>query len=141
MTGYVYFIQVGTDGPIKIGFSKSDPSHRVHQLQCGCPWPLRLVGFVPGTKFNERCLHERFAQLRMEREWFRPEIDLGEFLSVGFTWPAPESPVDRAILLAGSVSGLAKAIGSHHPTISAARSSGKVPKKVRKYLASAESAA
>lgn len=141
MTGYVYFIQVGSDGPIKIGFSKADPARRMKHLQAGCPWELRLVGAVSGSKFNERCLHEKLSHLKIRQEWFRPGFDIEEMLSPSFIWSVPESPVDRAILLAGSISDLALAIGSHQPTISAARSSGKVPEKVRQYLQSAESAA
>lgn len=141
MKGYVYFIQAGIDGPIKIGFSKTDPSRRMGQLQAGCPWELRLLGFIPGTKFDEKLLQEKFSQFNIRREWFRPEIDIGKILSPGFVWPTPESMIDRAILLAGSVTNLSRATGVHQPIISAARSSGETPKRIRQFLASAESAA
>lgn len=141
MKGFVYFIQVGTDGPIKIGFSKEDPLRRLNDLQAGCPWDLRLVGALPGTKFHERLLQEKFSEFKIRREWFTPQIDIGEMLSPEFVWSAPESMVDRAISMAGSLLNLARAIGIHQPTISVARKSGKVPKKILEFLASAESAA
>lgn len=141
MIGRVYFIQIEAAGPIKIGFTRGKPLDRMEILQCGCPWPLRLVGSVPGTKRNENWLHEKFSQFKMLREWFRPEIDLSEILVSTFVWPAPINPVDRAIALAGSVWDLERATGCHQPTISVARRSGKVPKRIQKYLSLHEASA
>ncbi len=80
MTGFVYFIQVGADGPIKIGYSRTDPLRRMGQLRAGCPWELRLVGAIRGTKFDEKRLHEKFSQFKLRQEWFCPDVDIREIL-------------------------------------------------------------
>ncbi len=67
-------------GPVKIGYSRVDrPSEvmrRIAVLEPGCPWPLRLIGTTKGTVYDERKLHDRFAHLRIHREWFRLEGEL-----------------------------------------------------------------
>src|SRR5712664_1920069 len=100
MTGKIYFIQIGTDGPVKIGFTRAAPQDRLYELQCGCPWPLRLMGAIDGSRLNEKWLHDKFASFKMMREWFAVEIlaDVNEILLSGYIWSTRElSPVDRAI--------------------------------------------
>ena len=145
MIGRIYFIQVGTTGPIKIGFTKADPLNRMEDLQCGCPWPLRLIGSIPGTKRNENWLHEKLSEFKMLREWFVPEVasDVNKILSPGFAWPelGEMKPIDRAIRLAGSQCELSNLTGCHQPTISIARRSGKVPKRIQEFLSLHEASA
>lgn len=69
--GYVYFIQAGDRGPIKIGWS-CEVSRRLAELQTANASRLVLLGFIPGTQALERAWHERFAEDRLEAEWFRP---------------------------------------------------------------------
>lgn len=73
----IYFVQTGVydDDPVKIGMADS-VSARLAQLQTGSPWPLRLLGVVPGGAVEERDLHRRFAHLRLRGEWFEgaPEL-------------------------------------------------------------------
>ena len=71
--GWVYFIQRADGGPIKIGFTTREPGERLKQLQCGSPDPLCLLGFqmVWGIS-RERLLHKRFAEHRLDGEWFAP---------------------------------------------------------------------
>jgi len=68
----VYFIQAGIDGPIKVGVA-SDVAARVASLQVGCPFPLALLGTVPGGFSAERRLHSMFSEFRMQGEWFEPD--------------------------------------------------------------------
>lgn len=68
--GWVYFIQVGAGGSIKIGWAKN-PDTRMRALQTAHPARLRFLGVIPGTKARERELHERFAHARMQGEWFK----------------------------------------------------------------------
>lgn len=75
--GKVYFIQVGTY--IKIGFSKN-PWSRLEQLSTGTPVPPYMLGHMPGTIDLERALHERFAHLRVNREWFSMGLDLLSYI-------------------------------------------------------------
>ncbi|RKH11980.1 hypothetical protein D7X74_24480 [Corallococcus sp. CA047B] len=70
-SGWVYFIQQGKYGPIKIGWSRA-PATRLVSLQTANPAPLTLLATVPGSRMTELQLHEQFAAYRMTGEWFRP---------------------------------------------------------------------
>lgn len=77
---WVYFLQSGERGAVKIGFTGSAPMVRLSALQTGNPEPLRLLGAVPGVREDETALHERFARFRIGGEWFRPEPELLSFI-------------------------------------------------------------
>jgi hypothetical protein len=64
---FIYFIQSGEDGPIKIGFS-NQPDRRLPELQTGNPRAL-----IPGDTSVERQLHTRFEPARIRGEWFGRE--------------------------------------------------------------------
>ena len=67
---HLYAMQVGADGPIKIGRA-IDPSKRRNEIQTSNPAPVRLLAAVPETKhLNERTEHARLANLRIRGEWF-----------------------------------------------------------------------
>lgn len=72
----IYFIQVGEAGPIKIGFIEGVTMAQVEQrlafLQTGNAEQLILRGTMPGDLYEERQLHERFADGRLRGEWFHP---------------------------------------------------------------------
>lgn len=68
---YVYFIQMGFFGPIKIGFSENNPLGRLRDLQVGNPEELRLIGYLRcKDRSTERTLHEEFRALKIRGEWF-----------------------------------------------------------------------
>ncbi len=69
----IYFIKDTVSQAIKIGYSKS-PKKRVGGLQTGNPHKLVLLGIVAGTEAEETAFHVRFAQYRMEGEWFKGDI-------------------------------------------------------------------
>lgn len=80
--GSVYFIQIGADGPIKIGIA-ANVGARLRALQTAKPRQL----FVRGTISEVGCalrleqeLHLRFAQQRIRGEWFAPHTDLLDFI-------------------------------------------------------------
>ena len=74
----VYFISNGE--AIKIGVSK-DVVERMRGLQTASSRPLRLMAFLPGaTGRDEAMLHRKFAHLRLNGEWFRPEAELLEYV-------------------------------------------------------------
>src|ERR1035437_9781756 len=66
---WVYFIQAGSEGPIKIGIADS-PALRLRELQTGNHLPLTLLKAVPGGKDLETELHRELAAYRLCREWF-----------------------------------------------------------------------
>ena len=76
----VYFAQSTAGGPIKIGYSAS-PEARVASLECGSPFPLRVLKTIPGDAKVERSLHDRFAAHRLRGEWFAPHPDLLAFIA------------------------------------------------------------
>lgn len=66
---FVYFIQAGADGPIKIGVA-DDPEKRLNELQIGNHAELFLRARRPGGLELERELHARFWNTRVRGEWF-----------------------------------------------------------------------
>jgi hypothetical protein len=72
----IYFIQAGSRGLVKIGFSGGHPRQRMACLQIGSPVKLRLIGMSPGNQKDEAEWHRRFAHLREHGEWFRWAGDL-----------------------------------------------------------------
>jgi hypothetical protein len=76
----IYFIKDTGTQAIKIGYS-AKPPRRVGDLQTGNPHKLVLLGTVGGKKADEEALHVKFAQYRLEGEWFRGEI-IEEVLSI-----------------------------------------------------------
>ena len=68
--GFIYYIE-SYDGPIKIGFSVN-PQFRLSTLQCASAYPLRVIYAQPGTLSDEKRLHRRFDDERLEGEWFNP---------------------------------------------------------------------
>jgi hypothetical protein len=66
---FVYFIQSGTSGPVKIGLFKT-PIQRVSKLQTGNPRELILRHVIPGDRSVEDELHDRFKAACIRGEWF-----------------------------------------------------------------------
>ena len=72
---FVYFIQAGEGGPVKIGWS-SNIKVRMESAQVDNPEPLALLAYVPGGPEIEARLHHRFREAHLRGEWFRPVRDL-----------------------------------------------------------------
>jgi hypothetical protein len=76
----VYFIQVGEDGPIKIGIA-GNVEARLMECQVGIPYELRVRAVIPqGDRQMERELHGRFQSHWIRGEWFMPHADLLEHI-------------------------------------------------------------
>jgi hypothetical protein len=75
----VYFIQAGSNGPIKIGCSR-DPENRCKDLSECSPYCLKIVAEIDGTHKEEKNIHNQFRQCRMKGEWFYPMGELIEFI-------------------------------------------------------------
>lgn len=78
---WVYFIQAGDSGDIKIGLAR-DVAKRMSDIQNGCPHELRLLVAVPGDKDVELAFHREFRQWRVRREWFAPSQELLDRIKV-----------------------------------------------------------
>lgn len=76
---FIYFVQHENGGPIKIGRSQS-PSKRIEQLQCSSSGRLKVLCCIPAPVSFELKIHQRFATLRVHREWFQPSPGLRKFI-------------------------------------------------------------
>ena len=81
----IYFIQAGTGGAIKIGFSKVDVSKRIKLLQTGSSVALRPLGEMDGTMKEEMALHIKFEKHRVFGEWFCECAEILAFIDVNCT--------------------------------------------------------
>ena len=90
----IYFVRVGKSGPIKIGYSENNIESRIKDLQIGSPEALILMGVMEGDKAKEREMHEKFKDLHIRGEWFRPGVDLRQFIfqntDFDFKYTAPD---------------------------------------------------
>lgn len=78
---FVYFIQQGNSGPIKIGYTRDDLYSRLKRLQTGNPLPLKVLAIIDGaTTRTEISLHSRFSSCRLNGEWFAPTDELLKFI-------------------------------------------------------------
>jgi hypothetical protein len=78
-TIWLYAIQAGEGGPVKIGVTNS-PGQRLRTLQTGNAETLRGIAAWRGHGFEEGQLHEEYAYARMRGEWFRPVPELVEMV-------------------------------------------------------------
>lgn len=85
--GTIYYIGCPDTRRLKIGFTKSNPSGRLAQLQTGSPTELMLLAMHPGSMDDERFIHDFFAYARLHGEWF--EMDENLFAHLAFVcWAA-----------------------------------------------------
>jgi hypothetical protein len=100
---FVYFIQAGQGGPIKIGTSRS-PARRFYQLQTASAIQLAPLGLMKGGRNLERAIHAAIDEIspsaRLKGEWFRPLPGLLDYIAeestpwkVELTWSAIVTPI------------------------------------------------
>lgn len=75
--GRIYFVAAPEASRIKIGFS-NNPDKRIASLMTSSAYKLETLAIVEGSREQEQALHQRFAHLRVHREWF---ADCGEIRS------------------------------------------------------------
>ena len=78
---FVYFIQAGLLGPIKIGWS-ANVKQRLAAAQVDNHEELRLRATAPGGPQIEARLHTVFHTAWIRGEWFRPVAELVELIEV-----------------------------------------------------------
>jgi hypothetical protein len=95
---WLYAIQAGHSGPIKIGLAQC-PAERMATLQTGNAEKLRGIGAWRVVPEEERWLHEDFAHARIRGEWFRPVPELVEYVtyhgSTFYDWDLAQLKRDR----------------------------------------------
>lgn len=80
VTGHaIYFLECPPFGPIKIGYS-AHILKRIMDLNGSNGQETKFLGAIPGSRANERALHQRFAHAHAHHEWFWPYSDLLQFL-------------------------------------------------------------
>jgi hypothetical protein len=75
----VYFIST-EDDLIKIGYTTSLRS-RIRSLRTASPKELSVLLVVPGSRDDERQLHNRFEAFRVGRQWFRRCDPIMDFIA------------------------------------------------------------
>lgn len=76
----IYFItEVDSKNRIKIGYSKT-PSNRLRVLQTGSPEKLAILNVIDGGLDKEKEIHNKFAHLHVNGEWFRNTKELYDFI-------------------------------------------------------------
>ena len=114
--GFVYFVQAGTTGPIKIGFTKQDPARRIRAIQDLSPHRLRWIGLLGCRASREREIHKRFAAEALRGEWFRATSRLLAFIEAecpSFQGHAAEDDIFHTSLLKR----IKSAVGKKHPAL------------------------
>lgn len=79
---YVYFAQQNNNGPVKIGITKNNIIMRISALKVSSPYLIRLVGYIktPFPEDLENDLHYAFKKHRIRGEWFKPDIEIWNFV-------------------------------------------------------------
>ncbi|HEV7806516.1 MAG TPA: GIY-YIG nuclease family protein [Solirubrobacteraceae bacterium] len=85
----LYAIQVGGEGPVKLGFTTRDPVARLKDLQTSHHEQLHLRAAWDGDAADERRLHRCFAGVRLKGEWFTYTAELQAFVEACMSGVAP----------------------------------------------------
>ena len=85
----IYFATAREASAVKIGYS-GDPHIRMTEVQVGCPFKVKLEAVLPGTLADERALHGRFSDARLNGEWFRITPFIEAIIAAN---PPPAPPV------------------------------------------------
>jgi hypothetical protein len=56
--------------------------HRRADLQTGTPKRLEIYLVIPGSRADERALHQRFAKYRLKGEWFLFADELADWIEM-----------------------------------------------------------
>ena len=80
----IYFIQMGDDGPIKIGTTEHI-HERMEKLQVANPYKLKILWVYNGRSYDEAGLHKKYDMYNIRGEWFWPVKEILEFRSTHCT--------------------------------------------------------
>lgn len=94
----LYFMATNA-GHVKIGRGVK-PRERLASVQCGCPFPLRLIGTLPGKGWQEKVWHRAFVDIHIRGEWFDETAELMRAIEAalaGEEWIATLEPSLRCL--------------------------------------------
>ena len=77
--GFVYFIQAGNNGAIKIGYTK-DVDRRIKELQTSNPEKLNLLLKVGAEPNDEKVMHDKFKKYCINLEWYSSSEELLNYI-------------------------------------------------------------
>jgi hypothetical protein len=77
---YTYIMYDKAHETIKIGMTSNKPDLRLNQLKTANP-SIEMIHVFPGTLYSEKELHQKFDDIRKDREWFFNAKSLKNFLS------------------------------------------------------------
>ena len=80
-TQYLYLMQSGINGPVKVGVA-SDVEARRRQLQTGNPFHISIISTIPDAAQREFELHDLFGHFRLEGEWFEPIQEIFDWFKI-----------------------------------------------------------
>lgn len=80
-TQYLYLMQSGINGPVKVGVA-NDVEARRRQLQTGNPFRVRVITVIPDAAQREFELHDLFGHFRLEGEWFEPIQEIFDWFKI-----------------------------------------------------------
>lgn len=81
----IYFITDGNtvgSSYVKIGYTESDVSRRLGDLQVGNPLRLGIAWEIPGDRVLEKQLHRYFGIFRVSGEWFTCTKEYSEMFAI-----------------------------------------------------------
>lgn len=94
----IYIIRAKGTGMVKIGFTKKKAgiNKRLRSIQTGCPHELKLLGYMPGSKRKERCMHILCRNRKAVGEWFKLSDDeCRRMLRKFHDWSPSQSNIER----------------------------------------------
>lgn len=77
----IYFMQETDSGAIKIGFSRN-VGIRKNNMQTNNSSELKTLGLIEGSIADEMKIHQKFGHLRIRGEWYKPEAELLDFITL-----------------------------------------------------------
>lgn len=66
----IYIVWSTNTNLVKIGYTGGEVKRRLQALQTSAPFPLKVVGTLEGSIYDERRLHIEFRGYRSSGEWF-----------------------------------------------------------------------
>src|ERR1700693_1092698 len=100
LPGLVCFAKIEY-GPIHIGFTTKQPRSLVDRLKTLCPYPIKLLGTLPGTELDSKGMRYRLRSFDMHGGWFRPWQKVlqavEDTLDPGFKWPVVDPSIEAMV--------------------------------------------